>query len=142
MAASVLFGTTICKPRHAALDRSRAQQPYCARSLAAVCHSTAVEFTKYQGLGNDFILVSCRGINRKVVTHESTSSFAPQVDNRHQEELLVSAEAAVKLCDRNFGIGGDGVRTHDVQLLIASNPASQVEQAIAAVGYLCTASKG
>lgn len=32
-----------------------------------------------------------------------------QVDNRHQDELLVSAEAAVKLCDRNFGIGGDGV---------------------------------
>ncbi|KAL0054016.1 hypothetical protein WJX82_002439 [Trebouxia sp. C0006] len=57
------------------------------RSAKTTCQATAVEFTKYQGLGNDFILV----------------------DNRHQDELLVSAEAAIKLCDRNFGIGGDGV---------------------------------
>lgn len=62
-------------------------KPRQSRSLKTSCQATAVEFTKYQGLGNDFILV----------------------DNRHQEELLVSAEAAVKLCDRNFGIGGDGV---------------------------------
>lgn len=34
----------------------------------------------------------------------------PQVDNRSQEEPLVTAEQAVALCDRNFGIGGDGVR--------------------------------
>lgn len=33
-----------------------------------------------------------------------------QVDNRTQEEPLVTAEQAVALCDRNFGIGGDGVR--------------------------------
>lgn len=33
-----------------------------------------------------------------------------QVDNRKQEEPLVSAEQAIALCDRNFGIGGDGVR--------------------------------
>lgn len=44
-------------------------------------------FSKYQGLGNDFILV----------------------DNRHQEEPIITPEQAVKLCDRNFGIGGDGV---------------------------------
>ncbi|KAK9807611.1 hypothetical protein WJX72_004015 [[Myrmecia] bisecta] len=46
-----------------------------------------LEFCKYHGLGNDFILV----------------------DNRHQEEPVITAEQAVKLCDRNFGIGGDGV---------------------------------
>lgn len=40
-------------------------------------------------------------------THRSGPS--PQVDNRHQEEPLVTAEQAVQLCDRNFGIGGDGV---------------------------------
>ena len=33
-----------------------------------------------------------------------------QVDNRSQDELMVTAEQAVALCDRNFGIGGDGVR--------------------------------
>ncbi len=32
------------------------------------------------------------------------------MDNRSQNELMVTAEQAVALCDRNFGIGGDGVR--------------------------------
>jgi diaminopimelate epimerase len=46
-----------------------------------------LEFTKYQGLGNDFILV----------------------DNRDSTTPKVTPEQAVKLCDRHFGIGGDGV---------------------------------
>ncbi len=46
-----------------------------------------MEFTKYHGLGNDFILV----------------------DNRNSSTPLVSPEQAVKLCDRHFGIGADGV---------------------------------
>ncbi len=46
-----------------------------------------LEFSKYHGLGNDFILL----------------------DNRHSDQPLVSAEEAVKLCDRHFGIGADGV---------------------------------
>jgi diaminopimelate epimerase len=62
--------------RHAA-----GRQPVTAAAAATV------EFAKYQGLGNDFILV----------------------DNRSQREPLVTAEQAVALCDRNFGIGGDGV---------------------------------
>jgi hypothetical protein len=33
-----------------------------------------------------------------------------QVDNRHQAEPVISPQQAIKLCDRNFGIGGDGVR--------------------------------
>ena len=36
-------------------------------------------------------------------------TWARQVDNRHQEEPLITSEQAVRLCDRNFGIGGDGV---------------------------------
>ena len=47
----------------------------------------AIEFTKYQGLGNDFILI----------------------DNRHSPVPLVSPEMAVQLCDRHLGIGADGV---------------------------------
>ncbi|MCD7466286.1 hypothetical protein HAX54_002849 [Datura stramonium] len=46
-----------------------------------------VHFVKYHGLGNDFILV----------------------DNRDTTEPKVSPDQAVKLCDRNFGIGADGV---------------------------------
>lgn len=46
-----------------------------------------MEFSKYHGLGNDFILV----------------------DNRHRPEPLLSPEEAVVWCDRHFGIGADGV---------------------------------
>lgn len=46
-----------------------------------------LEFTKYQGLGNDFILV----------------------DNRDSTTPQVTPEQAIQLCDRHFGIGGDGV---------------------------------
>ncbi len=44
-------------------------------------------FSKYHGLGNDFVLV----------------------DNRASEQPLITPEQAVDVCDRNFGIGGDGV---------------------------------
>lgn len=47
----------------------------------------SIEFAKYHGLGNDFILI----------------------DNRSSSEPVVTPEQAVKLCDRNFGIGADGV---------------------------------
>ncbi|CAK9139810.1 unnamed protein product, partial [Ilex paraguariensis] len=46
-----------------------------------------LHFVKYHGLGNDFILV----------------------DNRDSMEPRITPEQAVKLCDRNFGIGADGV---------------------------------
>ncbi|HIK44293.1 MAG TPA: diaminopimelate epimerase [Leptolyngbyaceae cyanobacterium M65_K2018_010] len=46
-----------------------------------------MEFSKYHGLGNDFILV----------------------DNRHRPEPLLSPAEAVAWCDRHFGIGADGV---------------------------------
>ena len=46
-----------------------------------------IEFSKYQGLGNDFILI----------------------DNRHSTEPIITPEQAIKMCDRHFGIGGDGV---------------------------------
>ncbi|MBE9129373.1 MULTISPECIES: diaminopimelate epimerase [unclassified Coleofasciculus] len=45
-----------------------------------------IEFTKYHGLGNDFILI----------------------DNRADTEPLLTPEQAVQLCDRHFGIGADG----------------------------------
>ncbi len=47
----------------------------------------AIEFSKYHGLGNDFILI----------------------DNRYQSEPCLTPELAVQWCDRHFGIGADGV---------------------------------
>ncbi|MEG4282242.1 diaminopimelate epimerase [Microcoleus sp. A006_D1] len=46
-----------------------------------------IEFAKYHGLGNDFILI----------------------DNRHSSEPVLTPEQAVSMCDRHFGIGADGV---------------------------------
>ncbi|MBE9192327.1 diaminopimelate epimerase [Gloeocapsopsis crepidinum LEGE 06123] len=46
-----------------------------------------IEFAKYHGLGNDFILV----------------------DNRLSSQPVATPEQAIKLCDRHFGIGADGV---------------------------------
>jgi len=45
-----------------------------------------IQFTKYQGTGNDFILV-----------------------NNMSGELLLSTEQIRQLCDRKFGIGSDGL---------------------------------
>lgn len=47
----------------------------------------SIKFTKYQGLGNDFVLI----------------------DNRHQSQPCLTPEQAVKVCDRHFGVGADGV---------------------------------
>ncbi|MEO0870148.1 MAG: diaminopimelate epimerase [Cyanobacteria bacterium J06642_11] len=44
-------------------------------------------FSKYHGLGNDFILI----------------------DNRHQPSPVLTPQQAIALCDRNTGIGADGV---------------------------------
>jgi len=49
--------------------------------------ATLVDFSKYEGLGNDFILI----------------------DDRERETPSLTPEQSEKLCNRNFGIGGDGV---------------------------------
>jgi diaminopimelate epimerase len=47
----------------------------------------SIQFVKYHGLGNDFILV----------------------DNRHSSDPCLTPEQAIQWCDRHFGIGADGV---------------------------------
>lgn len=49
---------------------------------------TAVNFTKMQGLGNDFVVLDLEN---------------------YQKTGLTPSELAVKLCDRHFGIGADGL---------------------------------
>lgn len=45
-----------------------------------------------------------------------------QVDNRQQKEPLITSEQAAKICDRNFGVGGDGVRVLSSRLSLLSAP--------------------
>lgn len=114
--------------RPAAARRRQGMEPPAAASTrpTLVRCGAAVKFAKYQGLGNDFILVSVGTggqpqhqrrqrrptcIRRACQSHpiHSTHCPAPQVDNRHQQEPVLTPEQAAALCDRNFGIGGDGV---------------------------------
>lgn len=62
--------------------KEKASQSFLDRKESGFLH-----FVKYHGLGNDFILV----------------------DNRDSTKPKVTPEQAVKLCDRNFGVGADGV---------------------------------
>ena len=61
------------------------QRPTTARAAATL--TSTIQFRKYEGLGNDFILV----------------------DDRDKDTPSLTPEESERLCHRNFGIGGDGV---------------------------------
>ncbi len=52
-----------------------------------------MHFTKMHGIGNDFVMVNCLG-------------------NDGAALLTEAQQRAVFLCDRKFGVGGDGVIAH------------------------------
>ena len=74
-------------PRRSTPRASHARATRVVRARVVAEASRTIDFIKYQGLGNDFILI----------------------DNRDSATVKMSSEAAAKMCDRNFGIGGDGV---------------------------------
>lgn len=61
--------------------------PVTAPRAAASMAASTLPFTKYHGLGNDFVLLDCRDM---------------------AEPPLTPTQAA-SMCDRNFGVGADGV---------------------------------
>ena len=79
-----LMGLLLC------LNPIRSAVAFAPRKMTSSSTSSAlraVKFAKYEGLGNDFILV----------------------DDRDKSAPSLTPEQSAKLCNRNFGIGGDGV---------------------------------
>jgi diaminopimelate epimerase len=72
-------------PRHQILS-SRRSNVHLASSATATL-TAVVDFRKYHGLGNDFILI----------------------DDRDKVEPSLTPSQAEQLCNRNFGVGADGV---------------------------------
>jgi hypothetical protein len=56
-------------------------------NLNEIKNMNKIKFVKYQGLGNDFILI----------------------DNIKSNELLISSKRSIEICDRHYGIGADGI---------------------------------
>ncbi|CAI5530389.1 unnamed protein product [Closterium sp. Naga37s-1] len=73
-------------------------EPWQAATRSA-SSSGKVRFSQYQGIGNDFILVS-----RPLLLYPSLHARLPACG-----QPVVSQEQAAWLCDRHFGVGGDGV---------------------------------
>ncbi|KAM0855777.1 hypothetical protein ACQ4PT_049560 [Festuca glaucescens] len=80
-------GTPAPRRAVASMAVSAPRSPAAASFLERRESERALHFVKYQGLGNDFIMV----------------------DNRDSAVPKVTPEEAAKMCDRNFGIGADGV---------------------------------
>jgi hypothetical protein len=79
--AAVLSGILMpCSAFHSSLVSARRSKPSNTQLFA-------VKFSKYEGLGNDFILI----------------------DDRDRVDPSLTPEQCIKLCHRNFGIGGDSI---------------------------------
>jgi diaminopimelate epimerase len=105
---SVLLHVPLCASAFSApFSRSSSS----AQARHATHLSSTVAFRKYHGLGNDFILI----------------------DDRDRSEPSLSPEQSVGLCDRNFGVGGDGVifalqsQSQDFQMRIYNSDGSEPE---------------
>lgn len=103
--------------------RSPAAAPLRMSHLNRKAACRAIAFEKYQGLGNNFILVCFPmcwtvfggrdGPSARSRCTSCTCCHTPfhmmQVDNRNSDDPVVSSEEAKTWCDVNFGVGGDGI---------------------------------
>lgn len=92
IAAFATIVSSLCAPSHAWVTGTSSSPFNDAKKSrtnlkASAIASEKVAFSKYEGLGNDFILV----------------------DDRDKSEPSLTPEQSAKLCHRNFGVGGDGV---------------------------------
>jgi Diaminopimelate epimerase len=85
--AAWMNGVTSTKTRKLGINDVRGISSSTSMRSGSRLHAENVAFAKYEGLGNDFILI----------------------DNRDREDPALTPDESEKLCNRNFGIGGDGV---------------------------------
>ena len=82
-AAAALLGLLPMANAFATLPSSSS----CRSPVLSAAPGDSIEFAKYEGLGNDFILV----------------------DDRDKESPSLTPDQSERLCNRNFCVGGDGV---------------------------------
>ncbi|MCW2926372.1 MAG: dapF [Thermoleophilia bacterium] len=87
----------------------------------------SMRFTKWHGIGNDFLIVTEEELGR--LRDEGAAFVGSWPDGRPR----IEDEAAVAACDRNFGVGGDGILvlgpsdTADARMLIHNADGSMAE---------------
>lgn len=86
-ASSFLLAFSASRASAFAPATAMASRTAAAASSLSVSKGDTIEFAKYEGLGNDFILI----------------------DDRDKSAPSLTPEQSERLCNRNFGIGGDGV---------------------------------
>jgi len=69
------------------VGKARSSPAKLSRTARFGTPANLIEFAKYEGLGNDFILI----------------------DDRDKVDPSLTSEESEGLCNRNFGVGGDGV---------------------------------
>jgi len=87
-----------------------------------------MRFSKWHGIGNDFLLVTEEDLG---ATRGSGSAFVGEWPNDRRPRL--DDDAVVAVCDRHFGVGGDGILvlgpsdTADARMLIHNADGSMAE---------------
>src|ERR1700679_2769602 len=90
-----------------ALNMSGGKKDLLATRSQADRKNISVHFSKMHGLGNDFVMMSYDELGRLVMAASQSSLGESGIDGPWLRGFC--SKLASTLCDRHFGIGGDGL---------------------------------